>query len=791
MNALLRQSLPRRTLVLLLAFHMFVTLPSWGQSETGELRLSVKDSAGAGVGAKVQLTNQATSTQQNISLPPEGRYFFKGLPAGPYQLTVTSEGFAPVSEFVRVRSSMPQNLEITLSIHPIQASVEVSESATLVDPNRTGTAYYIGSQELKDRPASGLPGRGLIDLILMQPGWTAEANGILHPRESEYETQFVVDGFPEYDNRSPAFAPTIEADRVESVKVFTGGIPAEFGQKVGGVVEVNTKQNSSPGFHGTAVVQGGSFDTIGGFLSGQYTAGRTTVSAAAQGFLTDRYLDPPVTDNYSNHASNTSFNADWERDFDDSNHLRLSAAHRQTRFEVPNDFLQQDAGQRQDRASEDSEGTASYQHIFSSALIGAVRGMVRDVNAQLWSNPLSTPILAHQDRGFREGYLNASLAGQSGRHDWKTGVEARFASVREEFGYHIAAYGNDLDPNFFFDPGLPADYEYKGHSPDREQAAYAQDTMHFGNFTVSAGLRFDHYSLLVNETGWSPRLGVSWNFQPLGLVLHASYDRTFGTPPFENILVSAAPATRFEQGFYLPIRPSRGNYYEGGLTQALGKRVRLDASYFRRSISNFQDDDLLLNTGVGFPITFHHATVRGTEVKLSVPRWGRFSGYLSYANTIGIAQYPISGGLFLDANAGDLLNSTDRFPISQDQRNNARAWVRYQISKRLWTAWSAFYNSGLPVEGADELPDLGFLVSEYGSNVVNKVNFDRGRVRPSFSLNASVGVNLWQKEQRSITLQGDVMNLTDRLNLIDFAGLLSGTAVGQPRSAGFRLRADF
>jgi outer membrane receptor for Fe3+-dicitrate len=416
--------------------------------------------------------------------------------------------------------------------------------------------------------------------------------------------------------------------------------------------------------------------------------------------------------------------------------------------------------------------------------------MVRDVNAQLWSNPSSTPILAHQDRGFREGYLNTNLAGQTGRHDWKAGVEARFASIREEFGYHIVAYRYNPGNYRYFDRDLPATYEYAGQSPDREQAAYAQDTMRFGNFTASIGLRFDHYSLLVNETGWSPRLGLSWNIQPLGLVLHASYDRTFGTPPFENILVSAAPTTRFE-GFYLPVRPSRGNYYEGGLTQALGKRVRLDASYFRRDIRNFQDDDLLLNTGVSFPITFHDATVRGTEVKLSVPRWGRFSGYLSYANTIGIAHYPISGGLFLDDSAEELLSSSGSFSISQDQRNTARAWARFQISKRLWTAWSAFYNSGLPVEDADELPDLDFLELQYGSNVVNRVNFSRGRVRPSFSLNASVGLDLWRKEQQSITLQGDVMNLTDRLNLINFAGLLSGTAVGQPRSVGFRLRADF
>jgi outer membrane receptor for Fe3+-dicitrate len=75
--------------------------------------------------------------------------------------------------------------------------------------------------------------------------------------------------------------------------------------------------------------------------------------------------------------------------------------------------------------------------------------------------------------------------------------------------------------------------------------------------------------------------------------------------------------------------------------------------------------------------------------------------------------------------------------------------------------------------------------------VVNRVNFDRGRVNPSFSINASIGAELWRHEKRSLTAQVDVLNVTDRLNVIDFAGLLSGTAVAAPRSAGARLRLDF
>jgi hypothetical protein len=40
-------------------------------------------------------------------------------------------------------------------------------------------------------------------------------------------------------------------------------------------------------------------------------------------------------------------------------------------------------------------------------------------------------------------------------------------------------------------------------------------------------------------------------------------------------------------------------------------------------------------------------------------------------------------------------------------------------------------------------------------------------------------------------VQADVRNLTDRLNVINFAGLFSGTALAAPRSGAVRVRADF
>ena len=57
------------------------------------------------------------------------------------------------------------------------------------------------------------------------------------------------------------------------------------------------------------------------------------------------------------------------------------------------------------------------------------------------------------------------------------------------------------------------------------------------------------------------------------------------------------------------------------------------------------------------------------------------------------------------------------------------------------------------------------------------MNFETGRVRPSFSLDASVGLALVKSGDRRLGLQIDARNLTNRLNVINFSGLFSGTAL--------------
>src|SRR5207253_1638495 len=112
-----------------------------------------------------------------------------------------------------------------------------------------------------------------------------------------------------------------------------------------------------------------------------------------------------------------------------------------------------------------------------------------------------------------------------------------------------------------------------------------------------------------------------------------------------------------------------------------------------------------------------------------------------YSNMHGIGRLPVAGGLFLGDDADGLLNSDAVFPISQDQRNTLRSQIRFQPHARLWFAFAASYNSGLPFE-IDGPRNEAFIAQQYGERILDRVNFGRGRVKPSSSVDASAGVEL-------------------------------------------------
>jgi hypothetical protein len=181
--------------------------------------------------------------------------------------------------------------------------------------------------------------------------------------------------------------------------------------------------------------------------------------------------------------------------------------------------------------------------------------------------------------------------------------------------------------------------------------------------------------------------------------------------------------------------------------------------------------------------------IYGAEGKLDALHLGGLSGFVSYSYMVGNVWFPVTGGLFLGDDADHASSRlSGHFPDSQDQRNSLRVRFRYQFAKRLWAASGVSFGSGLPF---DYEGDESTALAEYGPQVIDRLNFARGRILPALLVNASAGAELYRKDAIKMTLQADGENLNNVLDVVDFGGLFSANAIGPARSFGLRLRTEF
>lgn len=770
-------------LKLLRVLIILLTAGAFAQANRGELRLSVADPSGAALRTRIELDSDASHYHQSLETDSTGRLTFPSLPFGVYRLSIEQQGFTTYHAVIDMHSTIPQDRHIQLAMAGVETQIRVQDVSTLVDPHAASSAFQIGSEQIEGR-LSSLPGRSVQDLVVSQPGWLYEGNAVLHPRGSEYQTQFVVDGIPLTDNRSPSFGPEIEADDLESMSVYTAGFPAEYGRKMGGVVELNTRHQTDPGFHGEFVTSGGSYSTLTGYAHLQKTRKRDSIAISASGTHTDHYLNPVVPQNFTNTGTSGDFSAAYERDLTRNDRLVIDLRREFSRYLIPNELIQQQTGQIQNGDNFETIGTAHYQHIVSADSLILLSAMMRHNAQDLASNTNPTPIAAFLHNRFNEAYFKATFSVHHGRHEWKAGVESDSAFLHENFRYAIT------DPDQF-DPGTEQSLSFVDHRPDLEQSAFIEDLIRMGNWTASVGLRWDHYQLLLNRHALSPRITLGRAFAGQNIVLHASYDRVFQTPSFENILLSSSPVVSAINSDFLrlPVQPSSGDDFEFGVTKGFANRVRFDATTYRRQARNAADDDQLLNTGVSYPISFDKSVIYGAEGKLQVTSAGPVSGFVSYSYMTAMEWFPVTGGLYLGQDASEAASRlSGHFPATQDQRNTLVTRWETKAGPRMRISAGASYGSGLPFAYGGSPSDA---LAQYGPEVVSRLNFHRNRIRPQLSVNASMSADLIRRDHLQSTLHIDGINLNNRLNVLDFGGLFSGNAIAPARSLLMRLETHF
>jgi outer membrane receptor for Fe3+-dicitrate len=391
----------------------------------------------------------------------------------------------------------------------------------------------------------------------------------------------------------------------------------------------------------------------------------------------------------------------------------------------------------------------------------------------------------------------------SGRHTWRVGADLQRYPIRENFTLGITSpdFNDPASPSFI--PTLLRHDLTRGGSlfsfhdtgSGGMYSGFAQDSVRLGRLILTLGLRYDNYRFLVTGDQWQPRVGFAFHIAETNTVLRGSYNRTYQTPPNENLLLSSSGAaavlvpSSIREAFgraITPIRPERQDVYEVGLQQGFGKRLSLNAAYYHKGSRDMQDNDNFLNTGIIFPITLAQSRTNGAEGKISVLPWRGLSGQLSLTHIRTIVTPPFTGGLFLGSTAIDSLNAGP-FIIDHDQVLGVHGLVQYNIHRNLWVSASLRYDSGLvanPSDPAQVATDPDYF------DLLPYVDLDSvpARVRPRTIADIAVGYEHFRGDRRAWDLAFQVSNIVDTTALYNFQSIFVGTRLVQPRTASVKLR---
>jgi outer membrane receptor protein involved in Fe transport len=780
-----------------------------GQARIGSIQGVIKDPTGALVpNAKVVVTQPVTGYQQTTQTDAQGFFKLVNVPFNTYKVRVEASGFQPAEESVDLHTTIPLNVDLSLSVEETTAAVTITTGGEgMLETDRTSSDTDI-NQTLLERPLGAAPSRAIESIVASTPGFVTDDNGRMHPRGSESQVQYVVDGVPVTDNMSAIFSTSLDARTLRTVEVLTGGIPAEFGDKLAGVINVNTRSGLEGPTQGGLSFSGGSFST------GEAAADFSTHTKKL-GFLTNlsastsqRYLDPPTLDNFHNFGRTGKGFFRFDYQFDTNNSLRAVLNFGGSNFQVPNRFNQELTGQDQRQRLRDNAQNIGFTHIFSPNSVAQFSFFHRQSNAKLLSNTLSTPVVANQDRTLQNYGAIGSLALTRGSHNIKFGGQVTITPIDEHFSFYPAVPFSDLDddegntlPNPVNNFNAANPFVFNQSKTGRTFSGYVQDRFTvFKNLTLDLGVRYDNYKLLISEQAVSPRLGLAYFIPKTKTTLRASYNRLFQPPPAENLLLASSPDAAALSPISVlrgittvqPILPDKQNAFEAGAQQLIGQLFRLNLTVYQKRIKNFSDKDQFFETGVIFPITISSGRVTGEEVRLESTDIHGIHGFVSYANARAFGVTPITGGLFLGEDPQDLFLNGFKFANDHDQRNEAQFQVSYNHRRSgLYASFSGRYDSGVPAEVEPGTTLSDFIAQGFDPRLYNEIDFQRGRVRPRTILDFSLGADLMQKERVSMNVQFDIQNLTNELFLYNFESVFSGTHVGFPRLFSGRLSLRF
>ncbi len=308
-----------------------------GQTTSGAISGTVVDPSGAVVAnAVVQIHNPVSGLDRSTNTDDKGNFSFPNVPYNPYHLTVTAAGFARNAQDVEIRSAIPVNLKVNLSLEANSDSVTVEAGADLVENDPTGHTDV--DRGLFDKIPLESQSSSVSSLVtLASPGVAADSNGLFHGMGDHASNSFSVDGQPITDQQSKIFSNQIPVDSIESLEVIPGAPPAEYGGKTSLVIVATTRSGQgvkTP--HGSVNASYGSFGSSNIGFDMAYGGDKWGNFISANGLNTSRFLDPPEFEAMHDHGNEANIFDRIDYQFSTADSLHLNLGFTRSWFQTPN-----------------------------------------------------------------------------------------------------------------------------------------------------------------------------------------------------------------------------------------------------------------------------------------------------------------------------------------------------------------------------------------------------------------------------------------------------------------------
>ena len=615
--------------------------------------------------------------------------------------------------------------------------VNVQERRNLVAPKEGASKSTIERTRIETMPGGASAALPKV-ISTLTPGAVPGPFGQLFIRGNHANLQYQIDGVQLPESASGTFGEAFSPRNVEKLEVITGGVPAEYGERLAAVVNITTKQGPETP-QGEVELKYGSYDTL--FPQANYggtdASGRLRYFLAGSYMQTERGLDTPnpasETDQsrggseavHDRATSNDAF-ARVDYQLDDVNRFVINVFWSQRFYQIPNypdSFKPGDAyfqpgyadsfGNRADDATQptyryapavtddsQTEQNASAQIVWKRALSERASMQVAPYykRSQIGvgadpANDLASKTLIANDAQVAAFTLDRAVDNYGLKSDfvWRATDEHQLkAGFQAQQSNAAGSFTLQTDPN-------AAAARYGADDSGFLGAAYAQDAWRFArDWSATYGLRysgeqFNSDGLSSQDQLFQPRVGVEWTVAE-GSRLHAFYGKLFQPAPFENLRQAFVASGGGNSAAPYDVKAEKDDYYEIGLAQQIGGSHVANFVVYYKDATDMLDDAQLLNTSIAQPYNYAKGYAQGAEVSLSgdlTPNLRHFENY-SYQEAKGRG---LSGGIFaFDPNAAAQPDAW-RY-LDHSQRHTANVGLTYARDQWFTTA-QAQYGSGL------------------------------------------------------------------------------------------------